>query len=51
MTAIVFFVGIRHVQAALLFLAICVNYIARLNVGVAVVAITDASTANPDFPV
>ncbi|KAM8711924.1 hypothetical protein ACLKA7_012435 [Drosophila subpalustris] len=43
-------IGIRHLQAALLFLAICVNYIARLNVSVAVVAMTDSATTNPDFP-
>ncbi|KAH8296915.1 hypothetical protein KR044_000817 [Drosophila immigrans] len=42
-------IGIRYLQAALLFLAICVNYIARLNVSVAVVAMTDADS-NPDFP-
>ncbi|EDW08404.2 putative inorganic phosphate cotransporter [Drosophila mojavensis] len=42
--------GIRHLQAVLLFLAIAVNYIARLNVSVAVVAMTDAATSNPDFP-
>ncbi|XP_064547882.1 putative inorganic phosphate cotransporter [Drosophila montana] len=44
------FIGIRHLQAALLFFAIVVNYIARLNVSVAVVAMTDAATSNPDFP-
>ncbi|XP_033149243.1 putative inorganic phosphate cotransporter [Drosophila busckii] len=43
-------IGIRHLQAALLFLAICVNYVARLNVSVALVAMTDAATSNPDFP-
>ncbi|XP_034489361.1 putative inorganic phosphate cotransporter, partial [Drosophila innubila] len=31
-------------------LAICVNYVARLNVSVALVAMTDAATSNPDFP-
>lgn len=44
-------IGIRHLQALLLFLAIVVNYTARLSVSVAVVAITDAATTNPDFPV
>ncbi|XP_034107572.1 putative inorganic phosphate cotransporter isoform X2 [Drosophila albomicans] len=44
-------IGIRYLQAVLLFLAICVNYIARLNVSVAVVAMTDAETTNSDFPV
>ncbi|KAM8701309.1 hypothetical protein ACLKA7_000122, partial [Drosophila subpalustris] len=42
-------IGIRHLQAALL-LAICGNYIARLNVSVVVVAMTDSATTNPDFP-
>ncbi|XP_001986643.2 putative inorganic phosphate cotransporter [Drosophila grimshawi] len=44
------FIGIRHLQAALLFVAIVVNYIARLNVSVAVVAMTNAESSNPDFP-
>ncbi|SPP75825.1 putative inorganic phosphate cotransporter [Drosophila guanche] len=43
-------IGIRHLQALLLFLAIVANYIARLNVSVAVVAMTDAATTNLDFP-
>ncbi|EDW74110.1 uncharacterized protein Dwil_GK21756 [Drosophila willistoni] len=43
-------IGIRHLQSLLLFLAIAVNYIARLNVSVAVVAMTDAATTNLDFP-
>ncbi|KAH8372364.1 hypothetical protein KR093_011215, partial [Drosophila rubida] len=43
-------IGVRYLQAALLFLAICVNYIARLNVSVAVVAMTDADPAHPDIP-
>ncbi|ALC41268.1 CG7881, partial [Drosophila busckii] len=43
-------IGIRHLQAMLLFLVICVNYMGRLNVSVALVAITDAATSNPDFP-
>lgn len=44
-------IGIRHLQAVLLFLAIVVNYIPRLNVSVAVVAMTNAATTNPKFPV
>ncbi|XP_041565962.1 putative inorganic phosphate cotransporter, partial [Drosophila elegans] len=43
-------IGIRHLQALLLFLAIVVNYTARLSVSVAVVAMTDAATTNPVFP-
>ncbi|XP_017074888.1 putative inorganic phosphate cotransporter isoform X1 [Drosophila eugracilis] len=43
-------IGIRHLQALLLFLAIVVNYTARLSVSVAIVAMTDAATTNLDFP-
>ncbi|XP_060657164.1 putative inorganic phosphate cotransporter [Drosophila nasuta] len=43
-------IGIRHLQATLLFLCICVNYIGRNNVSVALVAMTNAATTNPDFP-
>ncbi|XP_034654775.1 putative inorganic phosphate cotransporter [Drosophila subobscura] len=43
--------GIRHVQAALLFLNLTVNYIVRLNVGVLVVAMTEEkATTNQSFP-
>ncbi|XP_037952040.1 putative inorganic phosphate cotransporter [Teleopsis dalmanni] len=42
--------GIRHLQAFLIFLSIVVSYVGRLNVAVAVVAMTDAATTNPDFP-
>ncbi|XP_075168361.1 putative inorganic phosphate cotransporter [Haematobia irritans] len=44
------FIGMRHVQSLLLFLNIVVIYISRLNIGVAVVAMTNAETTNPDFP-
>ncbi|XP_073844830.1 putative inorganic phosphate cotransporter isoform X2 [Musca autumnalis] len=40
----------RHMQAFLIFLNITVVYIGRLNIGVAVVAMTNAETTNPDFP-
>ena len=40
-----------HLQVLLLFLAIVVNYVSKFNAGVAVVAMTDAATTNPDFPV
>ncbi|XP_034480104.1 putative inorganic phosphate cotransporter [Drosophila innubila] len=43
-------IGIRHLQALLLFLAVCVNFLARNTVSVALVAMTDAASANPDFP-
>ncbi|XP_013113519.2 putative inorganic phosphate cotransporter [Stomoxys calcitrans] len=42
--------GMRHAQALLLFLNIVAIYISRLNIGVAVVAMTNAETTNPDFP-
>uniref|UniRef100_A0A1I8NMJ7 Putative inorganic phosphate cotransporter n=1 Tax=Stomoxys calcitrans TaxID=35570 RepID=A0A1I8NMJ7_STOCA len=40
----------RHMQALLIFLDIVVIYISRLNIGVAVVAMTKAESTNPDFP-
>ncbi|KAM8711926.1 hypothetical protein ACLKA7_012437 [Drosophila subpalustris] len=43
-------IGIRHLQALLLFLAVCVNFLARNTVSVALVAMTNAASANPDFP-
>jgi len=43
--------GMRHVQTLLLFFNITCLYIGRLNVGVAVVAMTNAESTNPDFPV
>ncbi|KAM7344430.1 uncharacterized protein ACRADG_011171 [Cochliomyia hominivorax] len=42
--------GIRHLQTLLIFLNITVIYISRLNIGVALVAMTNAATSNPDFP-
>ncbi|XP_043644263.1 putative inorganic phosphate cotransporter [Drosophila teissieri] len=42
--------GMRHVQALLIFLNITTVFIGRLNVGVSVVAMTNAETTNPDFP-
>ncbi|XP_075166589.1 putative inorganic phosphate cotransporter [Haematobia irritans] len=42
--------GMRHMQAFLIFSNIVVVYISRLNIGVAVVAMTHAATTNPDFP-
>ncbi|XP_050324865.1 putative inorganic phosphate cotransporter [Bactrocera neohumeralis] len=42
--------GQRHVQIFLLFTSIIVNYVAKFNAGVAVVAMTDAATTNPNFP-
>ncbi|CAD7015106.1 unnamed protein product [Ceratitis capitata] len=42
--------GQRHLQVFLLFTSIVVNYIAKFNASVAVVAMTDAETTNPNFP-
>ncbi|KMY94944.1 putative inorganic phosphate cotransporter isoform X1 [Drosophila simulans] len=42
--------GVRHFQIFLLFLALTVAYGCRVNLSVAVVAMTDAASANPDFP-
>lgn len=44
-------IGIRHLQSILLFLGLTVIHIARLNVSVAIVAMTNAATTNPNFPV
>jgi len=43
--------GVRHLQSFLLFLGLTVMHIARLNVSVAIVAMTNAATTNPNFPV
>ncbi|XP_075168494.1 putative inorganic phosphate cotransporter [Haematobia irritans] len=42
--------GMRYIQATLLFVALVAMYFSRVNVGVAVVAMTNAETSNPDFP-
>ncbi|XP_070069245.1 putative inorganic phosphate cotransporter isoform X2 [Drosophila takahashii] len=42
--------GMRHVQTLLIFLNITCLYIGRLNVGVSVVAMTNAESTNPNFP-
>jgi len=43
--------GVRHFQVLLLFFALTVAYGCRVNLSVAVVAMTDAASVNPDFPV
>ncbi|XP_036332539.1 putative inorganic phosphate cotransporter [Rhagoletis pomonella] len=43
-------IGIRHIQTLLLFLNIVVVYMSRLNISVAVVAMTNAESTNPNFP-
>lgn len=42
--------GVRHVQMLLLFLGLTVGFAMRVNISVAVVAMTEDSV-NPDFPV
>ncbi|XP_039955773.1 putative inorganic phosphate cotransporter [Bactrocera tryoni] len=41
--------GVRYVQTLLLFLSITVAYMSRLNISVAVVAMTNAESTNPNF--
>lgn len=43
--------GVRHLQALLLFLGLTLAYAMRVNLSVAIVAITDKHAANPDFEV
>ncbi|XP_055846639.1 putative inorganic phosphate cotransporter [Episyrphus balteatus] len=43
------FIGARHLQTLLLFLAAGVNYATRLNIAVSLVAMTDSKTTNPNF--
>ncbi|KAH8407681.1 hypothetical protein KR222_010697, partial [Zaprionus bogoriensis] len=42
--------GVRHLQTLLIFVIITSIYLGRLNVGVSVVAMTNAESTNPDFP-
>lgn len=41
----------RHVQAFLMFLGLTLAYALRVNLSVAIVAMTDRHSANPDFEV
>lgn len=43
--------GIRHFQAFLIFVGLSVAYSLRVNLSVAIVAMTDKESANPDFEV
>lgn len=43
--------GVRHFQAFLLFLGLTLAYAMRVNLSVAIVAMTDRHAANPDFEV
>ncbi|KAG5684637.1 hypothetical protein PVAND_013857 [Polypedilum vanderplanki] len=42
--------GFRHVQVLLIFLCLTIAYAQRVNMSVAIVAITDRNNTNPDFP-
>ncbi|XP_023177805.2 putative inorganic phosphate cotransporter isoform X2 [Drosophila hydei] len=42
--------GVRHWQTFLFFFALTVAYAQRVNLSVAIVAMTDAEAANPNFP-
>ncbi|XP_055838557.1 putative inorganic phosphate cotransporter [Episyrphus balteatus] len=41
--------GARHLQTLLLHLAVGVSFVSRINIGIALVAMTDAQTTNPNF--
>lgn len=43
--------GVRHWQMLLIFCGLTVGFTMRVNLSVAVVAMTNATTINPDFPV
>ncbi|XP_073845956.1 putative inorganic phosphate cotransporter [Musca autumnalis] len=44
------FIGQRHVQSLLLFACIAINYMTKYNASISLVAMTNATAANPDFP-
>uniref|UniRef100_T1GXB0 Major facilitator superfamily (MFS) profile domain-containing protein n=1 Tax=Megaselia scalaris TaxID=36166 RepID=T1GXB0_MEGSC len=43
-------IGYRHVQVLLLFGATIIEYYGRINISMALVAMTDAKAANPNYP-
>ncbi|XP_049305516.1 putative inorganic phosphate cotransporter isoform X2 [Bactrocera dorsalis] len=43
-------VGVRHLQAVLLFFGFCVSFMQRCNLSLAIVAMMDRNSTNPDFP-
>lgn len=43
--------GMRHFQTFLMFLGLTLAYAMRVNMSVAIVAMTDKNAANPDFDV
>ncbi|EDW72453.1 uncharacterized protein Dwil_GK20703 [Drosophila willistoni] len=42
--------GVRHLQCILVFFGLAVAYALRVNLSVAIVAMTDRNASNPDFP-
>lgn len=43
--------GVRHVQCLLVFFGLAVAYALRVNLSVAIVAMTDRNSTNPNFQV
>lgn len=43
--------GVRHIQCILAFCGLAVAYALRVNLSVAIVAMTDKNATNPDFEV
>lgn len=43
--------GVRHLQTFLMFLGLTLAYALRVNMSVAIVAMTDRHAANPDYEV
>ncbi|KAH1015757.1 putative inorganic phosphate cotransporter [Dendroctonus ponderosae] len=44
-------IGVRHFQAMLMFLLLAIGYAMRVNLSVGIVAMTKASSKNPDIPI
>ncbi|XP_061387036.1 putative inorganic phosphate cotransporter [Musca vetustissima] len=44
------FIGQRHIQSLLLFTCIAINYMTKYNGSISLVAMTNATTTNPNFP-
>ncbi|XP_055838547.1 putative inorganic phosphate cotransporter [Episyrphus balteatus] len=42
--------GARHLQTLLLHLSLAICFVSRIHIGIALVAMTDAQTTNPNFP-
>ncbi|XP_014102801.2 putative inorganic phosphate cotransporter [Bactrocera oleae] len=42
--------GVRHLQSILIFFGLCVAFMQRVNLSVAIVAMMDRNSTNPDFP-